>query len=74
MGRHGIARHAFNAGRAPRNFTSLNPPGAINIAFADGHVSLVHLNKLWDPNLIWHLGWGTAPNNPRPQENYPVAP
>jgi prepilin-type N-terminal cleavage/methylation domain-containing protein/prepilin-type processing-associated H-X9-DG protein len=74
MGRHGIARHAYNAGKAPRDWTALNPPGAINMAFADGHVSLVHLNQMWDPNLIWHVGWGLPPN-PKPGEvNTPVAP
>jgi prepilin-type processing-associated H-X9-DG protein len=74
MGRHGIARHAFNAGSAPKNYDALNPPGAINIAYADGHVALVHLNQLWDPNLFWHTQWGLGPYNPRPSESPPVGP
>jgi len=30
-------------------------PGWINIAFADKHVELVRLERLW--NLTWHRNW-----------------
>ncbi len=30
-------------------------PGAINMAFSDGHVELTKLNTLW--NYSWHLNW-----------------
>jgi ligand-binding sensor domain-containing protein len=55
------------------------PDGAIfENSFAtdsDAHVSLVQLKNLWDPNLLWHVGWGVSPN-PKPTEEYsrPVAP
>ena len=63
----------YNAGSAPRNFNSSNPPGGINITYSDGHAALVHLNQLWDPSLIWHTMWGQAPN-PKPFAGPPAAP
>ena len=38
-------------------------PAAINVAFSDGHVSLVPLERLWE--LYWHKTWN--PPSPRPQ-------
>lgn len=73
MGRHGIARHAYNAGTAPRNWTRSDPPGAIDIAFADGHVDVVRLGQLWN-NIVWHVGWGQSPNPPPAEGLPPVAP
>jgi hypothetical protein len=73
MGRHGLARHAYSAGRAPRDWTAAKPPGAIDIAYADGHAAMVHLFQMWDPNLIWHVGWGLPPN-PAPSPGNPIAP
>lgn len=72
MGRHGLARHGYTAGKAPRDWTTLKPPGAIDIAFADGHVDLVRLSQMW-ANIIWHVGWGQTPNPP-PGESNPAAP
>jgi prepilin-type N-terminal cleavage/methylation domain-containing protein/prepilin-type processing-associated H-X9-DG protein len=72
MGRHGLARHGYNAGKAPRNYTSANPPGGIDVAFADGHVVFVKLAAMWDVNMFWHMNWGQAPN-PYPKETLPPA-
>jgi len=65
MGRCTIARHGgCNPASAPRDFdTSQRMPGAINIAFNDGHVELVKLENLW--NYSWHLNWN--PSATRPQ-------
>jgi len=58
MDRLTIARHDYkaDAGAGPRNV----PPGAplvgsINVAFIDGHVAPVKLEKLW--TLYWNVGW-----------------
>jgi prepilin-type processing-associated H-X9-DG protein len=53
MGAFTIPRH----GSAPPNIAPGYPPGsklpgAINVAFYDGHVETVQLEKLW--NLSWH--------------------
>jgi len=51
-----IARHGdLPAALAPRNVTSGELPGAINIAFVDGHAEVVPLEKLW--TLYWHKNW-----------------
>lgn len=71
MGRLGIARHGMSARKAPLAYTGRNPPGAINMAFADAHAEMVHLNGLW--NLQWHLNWGLSPN-PTPSPGTPAAP
>ena len=36
--------------------------GGINIAFADNHVELVRLERLW--NLTWHRSWATPAKRP----------
>ncbi len=65
IGRYCIARHGgVSPKAAPRK---INPdealPGAINIAFMDGHVALVRLEKLW--TLHWHKHWQTPSQRPR---------
>jgi len=51
-----IARHGdLPASEAPRELTSEFLPGAINIAFADGHAETVQLENLW--TLYWHKNW-----------------
>jgi prepilin-type N-terminal cleavage/methylation domain-containing protein/prepilin-type processing-associated H-X9-DG protein len=58
-----IARH----GNGPQPAYANWPPGtrlpaAINVAFTDGHVSLVPLERLWE--LYWHKTWQIP--SPRP--------
>ena len=64
IGRVTIARHGSTpAASAPRNVPKgQKMPGAINIGFADGHVELVRLEKLWD--VYWHRDY--QPPSPRP--------
>lgn len=51
-----IARHGdFPASEAPRDITSDSLPGAINLAFVDGHAENVPLENLW--TLYWHRNW-----------------
>jgi prepilin-type processing-associated H-X9-DG protein len=51
-----VARHAdFAPSDAPREVTSEFLPGAINIAFIDGHAETVPLENLW--TLYWHKNW-----------------
>ena len=51
-----IARHGdFPASEAPRELSSDVLPGAINIAFVDGHAETVQLENLW--TLYWHKNW-----------------
>ena len=60
-----IARHGYkgSASSAPRFVNVTQPlPGKINVSFADGHVEMAPLEKLW--TLSWHVGWVTP--NPRP--------
>jgi prepilin-type N-terminal cleavage/methylation domain-containing protein/prepilin-type processing-associated H-X9-DG protein len=48
-----IPRHGSRPNPVPRNWPNNQPlPGAINVAFFDGHVQLVKLDKLWQ--LYWH--------------------
>lgn len=63
MSQFTIPRH----GRRPRNVSAnhapdMKLPGAINIAFADGHVETVALEKLWQ--LYWHRNWRVLPRRP----------
>jgi prepilin-type processing-associated H-X9-DG protein len=37
-------------------------PWGINIAFADNHVELVRLERLW--NLTWHRNWAAPAKGP----------
>lgn len=51
-----IARHGdLPASEAPREVTSELLPGAINMAFVDGHAETVPLENLW--TLYWHKNW-----------------
>jgi len=73
MGRITISRHGgVNPTLAPQNNTTpwqfKVPSGAINIGFADGHVSPQKLDlSLW--SLDWHKDWNSAvkvsPGNPQ---------
>lgn len=65
MGRYTIARHGgVSPKAAPRKISPGQAlPGAINIAFMDGHVSLVRLENLW--TLYWHKHWVTPAQRPR---------
>jgi prepilin-type N-terminal cleavage/methylation domain-containing protein/prepilin-type processing-associated H-X9-DG protein len=63
LGRCSISRHPLKAGTAVQNQTV---PGAINMSFADGHVSNWKLQNI--KNVVWHVGfipnanpWATAP-------------
>jgi prepilin-type processing-associated H-X9-DG protein len=54
-----IARHGdFAPAQAPRELESNELPGAINLAFADGHIENVALGKLW--TFHWHKYWDPA--------------
>jgi prepilin-type N-terminal cleavage/methylation domain-containing protein/prepilin-type processing-associated H-X9-DG protein len=66
MGRYTIARHGgAPAASAPRNITaSASLPGAINIAFIDGHANSVKLRDLW--TLDWHDNWVVPASIPSP--------
>lgn len=56
MVRFTIPRHASGRKAAVSSFDPKNTlPGAINVAFADQHVELVKLERLW--NLQWHREW-----------------
>jgi prepilin-type N-terminal cleavage/methylation domain-containing protein len=67
IGRYTIARHGGAApGSAPRSITtSVGLPGAIDIAFIDGHASLVRLSALW--GLDWHNNWVVPATIPSPE-------
>ena len=58
-----IPRH----GSRPRNPSINHPagmrlPGAINMAFYDGHVETVRLERLWQLN--WHRQWKAPAKRP----------
>ena len=67
MGRFTIARHAMNSPKnAPTSITSSTSlPGAIDMAFVDGHASQVKLGSLW--TLNWHFNWMQPGTIPAPQ-------
>jgi prepilin-type N-terminal cleavage/methylation domain-containing protein/prepilin-type processing-associated H-X9-DG protein len=51
-----VPRHAAPLSAATTQFILTNKlPGAVNVAFADGHVESVPLEKLW--TLKWHKSW-----------------
>ena len=56
--RHGNANWGKASTFNPKN----DLPGAINIAFVDGHSELVKLERLW--SLDWHKGWVTPAKRP----------
>jgi prepilin-type N-terminal cleavage/methylation domain-containing protein/prepilin-type processing-associated H-X9-DG protein len=57
ISRYCIARHGnVPPGGAPRSWRlGITLPGAINVAFFDGHVELVPLEQLW--SLYWDTTW-----------------
>ena len=52
LGRCSISRHPLKSGKAVQNQTA---PGAINMAFADGHASAIKLQNI--KNVVWHVGF-----------------
>lgn len=66
MGRWSIARHSVVYPRsAPTITSSVNLPGAITVAFMDGHAAPVKLKNLW--TLDWHNNWVVPATIPNPQ-------
>jgi prepilin-type processing-associated H-X9-DG protein len=58
-----IARHGNRPNPVPTSYpTKQRLPGAINVAFYDGHSQTVSLENLW--TLYWNKAWGVP--NPRP--------
>jgi prepilin-type N-terminal cleavage/methylation domain-containing protein/prepilin-type processing-associated H-X9-DG protein len=64
FGRIAIARHGGqNATQAPRTAPLNRPlPGAVNVSFADNHVELTKLDKLW--TLQWYQNYPAAAKRP----------
>ena len=58
-----IPRHGSQPKPVPRHWPSNLPlPGAINVAFYDGHCELVKLDQLWQ--LYWHVGYVAPAKRP----------
>ena len=58
-----IPRHGNRPTRIPRNWPTSSPlPGAINVAFFDGHVEQVQLERLWQ--LYWHKDYEPPAKRP----------
>ena len=63
MGLFTIPRHGSRPQTAPEDFdVKTRLPGAINIAFYDGHAETVSLERLWQ--LTWHRNWKTSGKRP----------
>jgi prepilin-type N-terminal cleavage/methylation domain-containing protein/prepilin-type processing-associated H-X9-DG protein len=63
MGVFLIARHGSSLKPCPTFWPPAQRlPGAINIAFFDGHAQLVPLENLW--NFYWHFGYEVPPKRP----------
>jgi len=63
ISRIAIPRHAAVRSSAVKNFNPKDQlPGAVNVAFADNHVELIKLERLWD--LQWHKRWVTPAKRP----------
>lgn len=59
-----ISRHGAGPNPAYANVPpGARLPGAINIAFFDGHVDLAPLEQLWQ--FHWHRNWNTPTSRPR---------
>jgi prepilin-type N-terminal cleavage/methylation domain-containing protein/prepilin-type processing-associated H-X9-DG protein len=55
-----IPRHGSRPNPVPTNWPgNQRLPGAINVAFFDGHVEMVQLERLW--LLYWSANWVSAP-------------
>ena len=65
IGRCTIARHGGQSpAAAPQNVPAGQTlPGGIDMAFTDGHVEAVKLEKLW--SYYWHVGYVPLPLRPR---------
>jgi prepilin-type N-terminal cleavage/methylation domain-containing protein/prepilin-type processing-associated H-X9-DG protein len=58
-----ILRHGNRPNPVPTSWPSAKRlPGAINVAFVDGHVELVPLERLWQ--LYWHNGYAPPVRRP----------
>lgn len=58
-----VPRHGNQPRPVPRNWPVSSPlPGAVNIAFFDGHVQGVKLEGLWQ--LYWHVDYIPPPRRP----------
>ena len=63
MGAMGIPRHGNRPSPVPTNWPKNQPlPGAVNVAFFDGHGETVKPDRLWQ--LYWHVGY--QPPSKRP--------
>jgi prepilin-type N-terminal cleavage/methylation domain-containing protein/prepilin-type processing-associated H-X9-DG protein len=63
MGALTIPRHGSRPNRVPRDHRPEQAlPGAINVAFYDGHVELVKLDRLWQ--LQWHRDYRPPAKRP----------
>ncbi len=59
-----IARHGAGPGPGYNKWPpGAKLPAAINVAFADGHVSLISLERLWELN--WHKNWNPPISRPK---------
>lgn len=58
-----LPRHSASPSAAIRNFNARNVlPGAVTVAFMDGHAETVKLENLW--KLTWHKNWKTPDKRP----------
>ena len=56
MGEFALPRHGNRPNAVPTDWPSNQPlPGAVNVAFFDGHGQTVKLDNLWQ--LYWHAGY-----------------
>jgi len=63
MGDFTIPRHGSRPFNVSTNFNpKLKLPGAVNMAFYDGHAETVKLERLWQ--LYWHRDWKTPAKRP----------
>jgi prepilin-type N-terminal cleavage/methylation domain-containing protein/prepilin-type processing-associated H-X9-DG protein len=63
MGAIALPRHGKRPRPVPRNWPNYLPlPGAINVAFSDGHVEVVRLDDLWQ--LYWYKGYQPPAKRP----------
>ena len=58
-----IPRHGSRPSSVPRQWPAAQPlPGAVNVAFFDGHSELVKLDRLWQ--LYWHRDYQPPAKRP----------
>jgi prepilin-type processing-associated H-X9-DG protein len=56
-------RHGSRPNRMPTSWPANRPlPGAVNVAFFDGHGEAVKLDRLWQ--LYWHVGYQPPAKRP----------